>query len=227
MKQLKMNYGKITIFFFCLFILFFDSRAQQVQEYLKIGFSAGVGTEFNNRNYTYTSQNIKLQFIKTVLNTNRFSYDFLVQPEFSLGTHQLLNLYFVKPDEDNYLEKRELYTKRKVCKEYIVNIGMLMRYSFSKKASMYALGSVGPMYIDTETERLSKGFAFADVFALGFNYQVGKLILDVRPNVRHMSNAGLQPNNAGFNTKNIEFGQFIFQVKALKQFLNSVYVMFL
>jgi hypothetical protein len=60
--------------------------------------------------------------------------------------------------------------KVKDCNEYIVNVGLLMRYSLSKKVKYIYQGSVGPMYTDTATERLSKGFAFADVFALGFNY---------------------------------------------------------
>ena len=62
------------------------------------------------------------------------------------------------------------------------------------------------MITDTETERLSKGFAFSDVIALGFSLKVDKVIFDIRPSLRHVSNAGLQSSNAGFNTKNIEFG---------------------
>ena len=62
------------------------------------------------------------------------------------------------------------------------------------------------MITDTETERLSKGFAFSDVLALGFSLKVDKVIFDVRPSLRHVSNAQLQSSNAGFNTSNIEFG---------------------
>jgi hypothetical protein len=62
------------------------------------------------------------------------------------------------------------------------------------------------MFIDTETERLSKGFAFSDVLALGVTFKIDKIVLDIRPSLRHISNAGLQGSNAGFNTSNVEFG---------------------
>ena len=62
------------------------------------------------------------------------------------------------------------------------------------------------MISDTETERLSKGFAFSDVLAVGLSYNLRKIRFDITPSVRHVSNAGLQSSNAGFNTKNIDFG---------------------
>jgi hypothetical protein len=212
-------YNKIIGFFFCAYVLSFACNAQQTLSDIKLGFSVGFGSEFKNRNYTYSNQYFKFQFVKTVKSTNRFSYDLVLQPEFNSGTHQLLNLYFVKPDEENYIEKRERYTKLKTCNEYILNIGLLMRYPLSKKLSLYVLGSVGPMYIDTATERLSKGFAFADVLALGVNYKIGQFILDFRPNLRHTSNVGLQDNNAGFNTSNIEIGVLFVPKKSVKSIL--------
>jgi hypothetical protein len=68
------------------------------------------------------------------------------------------------------------------------------------------LGSIGPLITDTETERMSKGFAFADVLAVGFSINIESFQLDIRPSLRHVSNAGLGSSNAGYNTKNIEFG---------------------
>ena len=66
--------------------------------------------------------------------------------------------------------------------------------------------STGPMISDKETERLAKGFAFSNVIALGISFKVQKFEFDIRPNFRHVSNAGLSSPNIGFNTKNIEFG---------------------
>jgi hypothetical protein len=130
----------------------------------------------------------------------------VLQPELNFATHQLLNLYFVTPEESNYIEKREKFTKLKDIKEYTLGIGLCVRKPVSKIASIYILASIGPMITDTETERLSKGFAFSDVLALGFSLKVDKVLFDVRPSLRHVSNAQLQSSNAGFNTKNIEFG---------------------
>ncbi|MFE3870824.1 acyloxyacyl hydrolase [Flavobacterium sp. ZS1P70] len=36
------------------------------------------------------------------------------------------------------------------------------------------------------------------------NFKVKRFEFDVRPNIRHVSNAGLSSPNIGFNTKNIE-----------------------
>jgi len=62
------------------------------------------------------------------------------------------------------------------------------------------------MSTDTQTERMTNGFAFADVFALGVSAQVNQFRFDLRPSLRHVSNAGLNSENAGYNTKNIEIG---------------------
>jgi len=59
---------------------------------------------------------------------------------------------------------------------------------------------------DTETERISQGFAFADVLAIGFSARLNQFQFDIRPSIRHVSNAGLNSQNAGYNTRNIEFG---------------------
>ena len=183
--------------------------AQDDDNRVEFGFAYGLGNEFKNRNYTYTNQYFKLQLYYKIKDTKSFKYEFVLQPELNLATHQLLNLYFVKPDELDYIAKREQYTKLKNVKEYVLNIGLLVRKPIFKSASIYVLGTVGPMITDTETERLSKDFAFADVLAIGFTFKVNRVTLDLRPNIRHISNAGLQKTNSGYNTKNIDFG-FLF-----------------
>lgn len=47
---------------------------------------------------------------------------------------------------------------------------------------------------------------FADVLALGFKGRIDEFRFDIRPNIRHVSNAELNSENAGYNAKNIEFG---------------------
>lgn len=173
------------------------------------GVAYGLGSEFKNKNYTYTNQHLKFQVYYKIKDTKNFKYEFVLQPELNLAKHQLLNLYFVKPDEPDYLTKREKYTKLKNIKEYILNVGFLVRKPIFKSASIYVLGSIGPMITDTKTERLSKGFAFADVLAIGFTFKVNSVTFDIRPNIRHISNAGLQKTNSGYNTQNIDFG-FLF-----------------
>lgn len=189
-----------------LFFVFSALNAQEKAQKFIAGLGYGIGDEIKNTDYTYTNRYLKGQFYYVFKSTRNFQFELLLQPEINFATHQLLNLYFVTPDEPNYEEKREAYTKLKEIKEYVLNVGLVLRKPITKNLSIYVLASVGPMITDTETERLSKGFAFSDVLGLGFSLKTKKIIFDLRPNVRHASNAGLQNSNAGFNTFNIEAG---------------------
>ena len=194
--------------FLCLLLLFGVLKviAQEEKPRLSIGFNHGFGSEFNNNDYTFTNHFYKLQFYYKLKQTKHFQYEILIQPEVNFGMHQLLNFYFVKPEDPGFEEKRAEYTKLKDVHEYVLNVGFLVRKPVGKKCSFYVLGSIGPMITDTETERMSDGFAFADVLAVGFSIQIKRLQFDLRPSIRHVSNAGLGSENAGYNTKNIEVG---------------------
>ena len=189
-----------------LFLMAVEMTAQKDESNFSVGFNYGFGSEFSNRNYTFTNQFYKVQLYYRLKETKYFQYQILVQPEINFAEHQLLNFYFVKPDTPNYQQKRDEFTRLKDIREYVLNCGFLVRKPIGKTCSFYVLGSIGPMITDTETERMSKGFAFADVLAVGFAASFDKFKFDIRPTVRHVSNAGLGSSNAGYNTKNIEFG---------------------
>lgn len=182
---------------------------QQHQKRFVLGFAYGMGEELKNNDYTYTNSFYKLHLEYTFKTAKHFSYELIVQPEINFGKHQLLNKYFVQPDEPDYEALREEYTKLKDVHDYILNLGIMVRKPISNKISIYILGSIGPMITDTKTERLSKGFAFSDVIALGVSLKSNKIFFDFRPSLRHVSNAGFQESNAGFNTVNGEL-QFSF-----------------
>jgi hypothetical protein len=196
----KLLFG--LLFLSCLF----ETYAQVNQSNFTIGFNYGFGSEFNNKDYTFTNHFYKLQLYYQLKETKHFQYEILVQPEVNFASHQLLNFYFVKPEEPDYINKRAEYTKLKDVHEYVLNIGFLIRKPITESCSFYVLGSIGPMINDTETERMSEGFAFADVLAIGFSAKMQRFRIDIRPSIRHVSNAGLGNSNAGYNTKNIEMG---------------------
>jgi Lipid A 3-O-deacylase (PagL) len=195
---------KLLVFIF-VFITAITS-AQSSKHEIVVGVNYGFGSEIRNKEYTYTNHFYKLELIYTLRKTKNFIYQILLQPEVNFATHQLKNFYFVKPSEPDFLEKRATYTQLKEIHEYVFGVGFLVRKPISESVSIYVLGSVGPMITDTETERLTKGFAFSDVLSLGISIKTKHLIFDIRPSLRHNSNAGIQGSNAGFNTKNIEFG---------------------
>jgi hypothetical protein len=196
--------------FFFYVLLFLGSTVLVAQEenqpFAAWGVFYGLGREIKNSNYTYTNNYYKLQLLYRLKASENMQLDLLVQPEINFATHRLLNPYFIKPHEPNFAQQIATYTKLKDIREYVLSLGMLIRKPVTESFSVYLLGSVGPMINNTETERLSKGFAFANVVGPGFSFQQGNAIFDLRCNLRHVSNARLQPINSGYNTLNVEFG---------------------
>ena len=92
-----------------------------------------------------------------------------------------------------------------------MDAGFLVRKNIlNDYLSIYAFISSGPHYINCISERQSDGFNFSDNFFFGANVKINKnLYFDTRFGVRHISNAGIQEPNRGFNTAVIS-GGFMF-----------------
>ena len=190
----------------------FLSYAQTHENKIAIGLNYGFGNRINNKNYTFNNNYAKGEFYYLIKKSRKFEYQLLIEPELNFAKHQLLNLYFVTPDEENYQEKRDRFTQSKNIREYILGIGFLVRMPISTIISTYSALSIGPMITNTETERLSKGFAFADVLSIGITTKLKRFNFDLRTSCRHSSNAGLQKLNSGINTLNFETGIY-YQLK--------------
>lgn len=191
-----------------LFVNAYGQESEKPQRY-SLGAAYGCGNEFKNDDYTYTNRYIQLQLYYTLNPGKKWEYVVALQPEVNFGRHQLLNLYFVTPDKPDFEKKREEFTKLKDMREYILNVSFFVKRRLTSKFSVYAMANIGPMLMDTETERMAKGFAFCDVLALGVSYDLGGVLLDVRPNVRHVSNAGFNKPNSGYNTLNMAFNVIV------------------
>lgn len=202
-KRALMIKNRICVLLFMLFLN--GAYSQQEKHRFMFGFAYGFGNEIRKKDYTLSNQFVKFQWNYSLKTTADFSYVVVVQPEVNFSHHQLLNPYFVKPDEQNYEALREQFTKRKAVLNYVLNVGGQIQKPISQTLCIYILGSIGPMVTDTETERLSKGFAFSDVIALGFSFKTETGSFAIQPSLRHVSNAGFKSSNAGFNTQNIEF----------------------
>lgn len=196
----------LNIVFLFLFLIIFKSKAQEGDSRISLGSSFGFGSEIKNSDYSYENKYVKVQLYYVLKKTKNFQFELLLEPEINFANHQLLNFNFITPDQPNFEERRARFTQLKDIREYVLHIGFLVRKPVSQKFSVYGLVSFGPMFTSTETERLSKGFAFSDVLAVGITYKIKHIYLDFRPNFRHNSNAGLQESNAGINTFNYELG---------------------
>lgn len=176
----------------------------------KIGISYTSGRQqifpFNSRDYSYDTKGIKLIYNYS-FSSEKFHFEFQAEPSFYRAEHQLLQELFVQPaDGPDFLARRETFTKLKSFTEITANIGLIMRYSFNRSFSIYWIGSVGPMYSGIETERLAYGFAFSDLTGIGASVKLNRFIFDIRPGIRHVSNADLKQPNSGHNTTTIDAG---------------------
>jgi len=204
---------------YLLLVLFigicFQSASQEKDRSLRLGIDYGIGKQqifpYNSRDYKYDLKGYRVLLNWPFKKTRLFSYELQFDPGIYFAKHQLLEALFMQPaDGPDYLEKRERFMKEKIIKEYVLNVGFLFRYKLKEKFSFYIMTSVGPMFSDTETERLARGFAFSDIAAIGSAYKTGKFMFEIRSGIRHVSNLDLQWPNSGHNSSNIDFGISVF-----------------
>ncbi|UGS23019.1 acyloxyacyl hydrolase [Flavobacterium channae] len=183
------------------------------KRWLRIGFVYGFSAQNRiikqDSDYTYESNAFKLSSQFKLYNKNKHFFEILIEPSYYNSKHESLNPwhdFYTSSDNPDYY--RDLYMRMKTINEYVLNLGIIYRYRLTNNISFYALGNVGPMYIDTDTEMLKKGFAFSDIFALGSNYKVGNYSFDLKMMARHVSNLDLQKPNYGLNSFGFEFGTY-------------------
>jgi hypothetical protein len=183
--------NKNLLFTSILFLFFSVLYSQDRNQRITLGFYYGFGNDISKSDYGYNSHYYKLQINYAIKKSKKIRYDLSIQPEINFAEFQSDNIVLSNPI---------------LIREYILNLGFKMSKPISEKCSVYLLGSIGPMISDTETVRLSKGFAFSDVVALGFSFKINKVVIDLRPSFRHVSNASIKKINHGYNIINAEFG---------------------
>ena len=144
-----------------------------------------------DQDYYYSNYYFKGQLEKP-LKLKKLKLALLLEPSIYIGEYQLLNKWYIKPSEPDYLEKRALQTTLRSYNEYAINVGLKLALPIIKPLDIYILASVGPMITSIETDRLNNGFAFSDILGVGFN--------------RHNSNANLSSPNGGVNSLGLETG---------------------
>lgn len=140
----------------------------------------GLGVE-----YDYQVKFFQAQYFLGFVRRPSWGLDILVQPQF--------NTTRFKPIE-NGLFHRDGF-------EFGVNAGILIRKTFFNDfLGVYAFISAGPQYVSETPDRQARGFIFSDNIFTGLNIRIFRdAYLDIRPGLRHLSNAGLQAPNRGIN----------------------------
>lgn len=203
----------VCIFCNLIFIIGFSQDTIPKYKWLRTGFSLGYASQNSfikqESDYTLESKSFKFSNHFNLYRSKKNYFEILVEPSYFNSQHQMINYWFISHTVENGDELRAKYMKLKSINEYVLHLGVIYRRILSSNSSIFAVLNTGPMYIDTDTERLKKGFAFSDVFALGFNFRFKKVSFDAKCMYRHVSNANFQKPNFGLNTVGFELGSYI------------------
>lgn len=208
---MKTKFLVLLFSFFISFIFGQDKKSSKLKPY-KIGFLYNNATNENFLNddpdYTYSTNTYKAQAFYELTNWKGLELELIVQPQVQFLKHQLLNKWYVTPDQDNVDEKIAEFTKHKSMHLYGIEFGFAAKKRLFKKLDIQGTLSLGFNYIDTRTERLAKGFTFIENFSLGFSYNVAKKsYLYLGSNIfGHVSNLDFQKPNDGYNIFGLEIG---------------------
>lgn len=207
---MRLKYLLIISLFISVFAYSQDSipKFRWLRSGLVLGY-ASQNTFMNQEwDYTYESKIIKFSNHFNLSRKRKHSWEILVEPSYYRSKHQMINYWFISHTVPNGDELRAKFMPLKSINEYVLNVGMVYRRYLNLHSSVYATLNSGPMYIDTETERLKKGFAFSDILSVGYNYKIKKISFDAKCMIRHASNANMQMPNFGLNSVGFEVGSY-------------------
>jgi hypothetical protein len=203
---------------YILIILFLTpllSSAQEPKKAIlnikKIGFLYNYAVSdnfiFDDKDFTYATNTYKIQAFYNVGSWKSLDFELIVQPQYQVIQHQLINEQFVLPSEENYKEKRTEFTTPKTMHLYAFELGFVIKKTLLQKLEVLVTLGLGLATIDTRTERLAKGFTFIENGSLGFSYKItNTTFLYVGSNIGHVSNLDFQSPNAGFSFVGFEAG---------------------
>lgn len=162
---------------------------------------------FDDTDYFYQSTIIKGQLFYELFSWKNIEFDALVQPQYHYIRHQLLNPSFVDPSTPNYIAVRDAFTRLKSIGLYAVELGLSIQIPIVKRIKTEITLGVGFAYIDTETERLAKGFTFIENVSMGLSYDTSPhFSIYFGGNIGHVSNFEFQQPNDGYNVVGYEIG---------------------
>lgn len=198
-------------FLFVIITTFSQEKKKSILKPAKFGFLYNFGTNenfvFDDVDYTYTSQTFKGQAFYNLGTWKNLNFELIVQPQVQFLKHQMINEYFVTPDEENYLEKIAEFSKSKTMNLYGLEFGFAVKKQLTEKLDFQGTISLGFCYINTRTERIAKGFTFIENFSVGFSHKTFKnSFIYLGTNFGHVSNLNFQKPNNGYNILGLEIG---------------------
>ena len=136
-----------------------------------VGLQSSFGNQsmfpFNSGSYNYEYKSLGIYYKWQWKEKGKWEFNFFLQPTYYHAQHQLTNPWYKLDERDEaYALKIPEYEQPKTIREYVFNVGFLPAYSIHPNIQLIGLANIGPMYSDTETERLATGLAFSDIAAI-------------------------------------------------------------
>ena len=163
-----------------------------------VGLMYGYGTQEPlgmKADYQYDAIYYQFQYYRSLVRWQKSGIELLIQPQYNRTN-------FIHGDR----KFRNYYGY-----EIGLNVGFLFRrYLANESISIYVLLSSGPHYASSLPFRQSSGFIFSDNLFLGVTIKLyDNIYLDLRPGIRHLSNAGFKKPNGGINSMVINTGLIV------------------
>ncbi len=218
-EKLKMFRNSLRKSLFLLaFMLFSLAHGQnedaKPRKLKKVGFLFNSAKQNNilffDRDYDYKTNVFKAQFFYNLKKYENWDFNLIVQPQFQIAKHQLLNIQFITPDEPNFEEQRAHLSQKKTISLYAFELGFQMRRLLFHQVYFEATLGLGAGYIDVETERLAQGFTFIENLSFGLARTWKCSEIYIGSNFGHVSNFNIQMPNSGYNLLGFEVGYRVF-----------------
>ncbi|MDR5589909.1 acyloxyacyl hydrolase [Christiangramia sp. SM2212] len=173
---------------------------------LNYGFASVDNPIFFDYDYFYQVQLRKFQIFYKIKSTRFIDYEFIFQPEVNTVKHRLTSDRFIYGPSHPLWERRDEMKTLKTFNEYVMNFGLIFRKHIQPDMSVYFIASLGPGYVEKDTERMTKGIGFSDNLGFGISKDFKHFYFDTRIGYRHVSNANLNDINHGYDAMVIEIG---------------------
>ncbi|MFY0631128.1 MAG: acyloxyacyl hydrolase [Flavobacteriaceae bacterium] len=209
------KYILISIFCTSFFTAIGQEKEENSRKLKKIGFLFNSAKQnnllFSDRDYDYKTTILKGQLFYHLSSYKSWEFNLIVQPQFQISKHQLLNKFFIPTNSSpDFEELREKFLPKKTISIYALELGLQFKRKLSELFyAEFTLG-LGAGYIDIETERMAQGFTFIENISLGLSYRLKESEIYIGSNVGHVSNLDFQQPNHGYNIFGFEIGYRIY-----------------
>ncbi len=210
---MTLNFSYINLFFLVIFgVNLSNAQDEPKVSYLKSGIQFNKNSRnnfyFEEVDYAFDINTFKYQRFYKLRDLGRWEFIAIPQLQYQYIRHQLLNKFFVQEFNygENFLEFRERFMKPKTISFFAFEIGFQLRREIFSALHFEFTAGLGAGYIDTETERVARGFTFLENLSFGLALPLKSNEIYLGFLFNHISNFNTQIPNSGYNSLGWELG---------------------